>query len=117
MASVIFETDLFRIQILGRTAWVEARDGQNWVLKNQHALPISTQSLEEPSPLRSAVEDFERAKHGDTSLRNALMLQKPAPRIEKPAIRPVPPPSPAKTAPRRTFRGPLRPPLIVSPAS
>jgi len=114
MGSFTFESELFKIQILGKTAWVEVREGQSWVLKNQYALPLSSQALEESPVLHAAVEYFERTRP-DQSVHSLLTLQKPVQRIEKPVVRPAP--TPVRVAPRKVFRGPVRPPLIPSPAS
>ena len=120
MSSSIFETPLYKIQITGKTAWVEACEGQTWVLKSQHVLPVSDQALNNvESALHAAVQDVEHVRQGDTEIRSLLKLQRPSPppriepRVESKIIRPVAAAPPARPKPslRGVFRGPLRPPI------
>jgi len=121
MISHTFETKRFRVQITGKTVWVESSDGAGWVFRNQHALPLAPEALRgrsESSVLRAAVQHFERTHGGDTSLREALTGVH-----ETKTVTPVPPAagktrvySPARSAgrvPLNRFRLPLRPPLAT----
>jgi hypothetical protein len=75
MMSVVFETPRFRVQIAGKTAWVENRESAGWILRAQHAIPISGESLagaDHANLLNRAVLDFEDTRPGDTALRSAL---------------------------------------------
>ena len=115
--TAVFEGPQFRVQITHRTAWVENRESTGWVLRAQHAIPLSAESMADSghlSTLRAALLDFETARAGDTSLRAALTgepIHKRAPiqpRIQPPA-RFV-----SKASIRRNehgWRTPLRPPL------
>jgi hypothetical protein len=123
----VFETPRFRVQITGKSAWLEVKERTGWVFRNQHTLPVAPDALgqgEELSGLRAAIEDFEQTRHGDSRLREALTGVRPA-RAEspKPAIAPhkgsAPKPAGKPGAPGRTssakpgFRLPLRPPLAA----
>jgi hypothetical protein len=137
MNSVVFETKRFRIHITGKAAWVETKDGTNWVFCNQHALPVSG-DCGDSEILAAAVKDYEDT-HGDQSLRAALtgahpeaavrpmakpMLRllskakivpnKPAQGVSRPAGRAASS-VPAKRKPSGYFgfRAPLRPPLLT----
>ncbi len=84
--SDVFETPRFRVQIMGKTAWVENKESAGWVLRAQHAIPIPGESLadtDQANLLSRAVSDFEDTRPGDTTLRSALTGdQKPrTPRI------------------------------------
>jgi hypothetical protein len=75
MTSDVFETPRFRVQITGKTAWVENKESASWVLRAQHAIPISEESLadsDQTNLLSRAVSDFEDTRPGDTTLRSAL---------------------------------------------
>src|SRR4051812_11524282 len=71
----VFETPRFRVQITGKSAWLEVKERTGWVFRNQHTLPLAPDALgqaEELSGLRAAIEDFEQTRHGDSRLREAL---------------------------------------------
>jgi hypothetical protein len=75
MISLIFETRQFRVQIRDNMAFVESRDGKGWSFRNQYQLPIPVDSLHgrgEIAVLAAAVRNYERKRHGDRSLRDAL---------------------------------------------
>jgi hypothetical protein len=130
MTSAIFETERVRVHITGKTAWVETREGSDWVFCNQHPLPVSG-GCDDSSELKAAVDHYEETRKGDSRLRAALTGQnahsrkassesaaRPAIVVAKPVQRP------AQSAAResrparkpsfiyRDFRAPLRPPLL-----
>jgi hypothetical protein len=132
MITVTFEAKRYRVQIIGKSAWVECKEGARWVFRSQHPLPLAFDALQArrdstSAVLRSAVADFERTRNGDLALREALTGGRnvSAPEISKGqpvlAVRS----SPAKPPPRRSgfpdrlsserqsFRMPLRPPLTA----
>jgi hypothetical protein len=122
MTSVVFETARFRVHITGKAAWVEAKEGGNWVFRNWHALPASADCTDSDA-LKAAVTDYEEARAGNGSLRSALTgirqePAKPAIRQAKAAIAPASPQRPAsstrakKSSEYYGFRAPLRPPLL-----
>jgi hypothetical protein len=134
MTSAVFETERFRVHITGKAAWVEAKDGANWVFCNWHALPVSG-DCSDSDALKAAVADYEEAR-GENSLRIALtgigqMAARPA--IKQPTRAALTPAS-AATPPARSqrvassrrtkrasgyygFRSPVRPPLLTPAAA
>jgi hypothetical protein len=123
MISTTFETKRFRVQITGKTVWVESKEGAAWIFRNQHQLPIPAAALHgrsEATVLRAAVQHYERANNGDQSLREALTGIKeeqkpmnPAPAASAPA---KPYRLPRRIAPAaQAFRQALRPPLKLDP--
>jgi len=116
MTSVVFETERFRVHITGKAAWVEAKDGANWVFCNWHALPVSS-ACSDSDALKAAVTDYEEAR-GENSLRIALTGIGHA--TVKPAIKQQPARPPRIASPAHSkkasgyygFRAPLRPPLL-----
>jgi len=130
MITTTFETKLFRVQIVGKSAWVESSEGSRWIFRTQYGLPIEISALERGADrptalLRSAVDHFERTRNGDTTLRDALTSRRVAadPKIStppKPATAPAcsnqqPPKAglPTKVSKFAHFRTPLRPPLAA----
>jgi len=131
MTSVVFETERFRVHITGKAAWVEAKDGANWVFCNWHALPVSG-DCSDSDALKAAVADYEEAR-GENSLRIALtgIGQTAArPAIKQSILSALKPAASAAPAPARSqrvassvrvkrasgyygFRSPLRPPLLT----
>src|SRR6266487_517206 len=90
MTSPVFETERFRVHITGKAAWVETKDGANWVFCNWHALPVSG-DCSDSDALKAAVTDYEEAR-GENSLRIALtgvgqVAARPA--IKQPIHKPV----------------------------
>jgi len=122
MTSVVFETERFRVHITGKAAWVEAKEGANWVFRNWHALPVSADCTDSDA-LTAAVADFEQARGGNASLRSALTgirLEPSRPAIQpaKAAIAPAKPQRAASSTRTKSsgyygFRAPLRPPLLA----
>jgi len=113
MTTTIFETPRFRVHIAGKSAWLENKEPAGWVLQAQLTIPVSANSLtnlDEVSPLRAVVLDFENARRGDTSLRAALtgtrVLKGPTPSriVSKPQLR-----KPDNS--QHGWRQPVRPPL------
>lgn len=114
---VIFETARFRVHTTTKSVWVEQRDPDGWVLREQRAIPLSPASLAdaaEASALRNAVADYETSHPGDGSLRAVLTgvpeikkftARKEPVRIVKPSTRLVPSKRP------NAWRQPLRPPI------
>src|ERR1051325_2341570 len=93
MTSAVFETERFRIHITGKAAWVEAKNGANWVFCNWHALPVSG-DCSDSDALKAAVTDYEE-RRGDNSLRIALsgvghLSAKSV--IKQPPVKPLPKP-------------------------
>src|SRR4051812_37545547 len=85
MISVIFETKRFRVQITGKTAWVESKEGAAWIFRNQYNLPLLPEALRkrgENSVLRAALQHYEKTHEGDTSLREALTGVREKRRVE-----------------------------------
>jgi len=132
MISAVFETERFRVHITGKAAWVEAKDGANWVFCNWHALPASG-DCSDSDALKAAVADYEEAR-GENSLRIALtgvgqVAAKPA--IKQPIQKPVTKATVATVSAQRVaaparakkasgyygFRAPLRPPLLTPAAA
>lgn len=121
MTSAVFETGRFRVHITGKAAWVETKNGANWVFCNWHALPVSG-DCSDSDALRAAVADYEEAR-GESSLRIALtgighLAVKPA--IKQQPAKPQRIASPArakKASGYYGFRAPLRPPLLTSAAA
>jgi hypothetical protein len=131
MITVTFETKRFRIQIIGKSAWVESSEGARWIFRSQHPLPLAFGALQArhdstTAALRAAVDHFERTRRGDLALREALtgVRNVATPEISK--VRPLPAvrSNPAKPLPRsgltsrvaskpQDFRTPLRPPLAA----
>ena len=123
MTLAVFETERFRVHITGKAAWVEAKEGANWVFRNWHALPASA-DCSDSDALKAAVTDYEEARGGNSSLRSALTgirqePAKPAIRQAKGAIAPARPQRQAssmrskKSSGYYGFRAPLRPPLLA----
>jgi|SRR6185295_2012283 len=123
MTSAVFETERFRVHITGKAAWVEAKEGANWVFRNWHALPVSA-DCSDSDALKAALADYEEAHGGNSSLRSALTGIRGEP--AKPAIKPakaVIAPASSQRAASSTrakkssgyygFRAPLRPPLLT----
>ena len=72
---LIFETKKFRVQIVGKSAWVETTEGRGWVFRSQINLPVDLSMARAPNGnavLRSAVKHYERVRNGDQALRAAL---------------------------------------------
>ncbi len=121
MISVTFETKRFRVQITGKTVWVESSEGAGWVFRNQHSLPVPPDALHgrsDSSVLRAAVQHYERTHGGDSSLREALTgvrAAKPIPPVAAPVERPRMAPMNRFNGrvPLNRFRLPLRPPLAT----
>lgn len=125
MTSFTFETKQFRVQITGKTVWVESREEAGWILRNQHILPVSPDVLRgrgDSSVLRAAVQQFESTRGGDKSLREALTQrrERKMPTAPKPAEtspvqfkRAVPSPKTRRQNMLSGWRTPLRPPLAV----
>ena len=122
MTSAVYETGRFRVHITGKAAWVEAKEGANWVFRNWHALPVSA-DCSDSDGLKAAVADYEETLAGNGSLRSALTGIREQP--SKPAIQParavITPARPQRAVSTRTkkpsgyygFRAPLRPPLLA----
>jgi hypothetical protein len=73
--TLIFETKKFRVQIVNKSAWVEAREGEAWRFRSQHNLPISlaiVRGRNSIAVLRAAVAHYEHSHDGDQALRAAL---------------------------------------------
>ena len=131
MTSAVFETERFRVHITGKAAWVEAKDGENWVFRNWHALPVSG-DCGDSAALKAAVAHYEEAR-GENSLRIALTgigqavgrrpLKQPVQAALKPATgaakaSPISQRAASSVRARKTggyygFRSPLRPPLLT----
>lgn len=130
MTSAVFETERFRVHITGKAAWVEAKDGDNWIFRNWHALPVSG-DCGDSDALKAAVAHYEEAR-GENSLRIALTgigqavgrprLQQPVQAALKPATGAAKASAISQRAPsvraRKAggyygFRSPLRPPLLA----
>ena len=127
MITLTFETQRYRVQIIGKSAWVECNEGARWIFRGQHPLPIALDALQArpdsaTSVLRSAVDHFERTRDGDLALREALtgVRSVPAPESSKaqPATEvrsnPAKPSINVSSKIRQGFRMPLRPPLAAS---
>ena len=126
--TTVFETPRFRVQITGKSAWLEVKEAGAWVLRNQHTLPVSADAMvegDEFSALRAAVEDFGQTPGRQQSLREALTGVRTAAKAEIPkaavAAHKAPPLKPAgkrvvpprASSARQGFRLPLRPPLAA----
>jgi hypothetical protein len=125
MITVTFETKRFRVQIIGKSVWIESSEGARWIFRSQHPLPLAFGVLEArrdrtTAVLRSAVDDFERTHDGDLALREALtgVRNVIAPEISNGHPVPAVPSSPAKppssvSLKRQDLRAPLRLPLAA----
>jgi hypothetical protein len=74
MITLTFETKQFRVQISGKTAWVESSERGCWVFRSQHTVPIAADALRRRNRagmLASVVKHF-AAHGGDQGLREAL---------------------------------------------
>ena len=126
MNTLLFETKQFRIQIAGKSAWVETSENAGWVLRSQHNLPVidlSVASVRSGCPwLRAAVEDYERAHNNGQALRATLTGNSAKPKVDiswkatEHARSDSEPPRSAKVRQklgglRYRADGPLRPPL------
>lgn len=134
MNHTLFETTDFRIYIASRSVWVEASDGEQWVLKSHHELPVSRSTLSpeaSASILSTAVQQYENSHDGDLTLRSALIgiqlvapIKKDNPLAVPQAPRTVPSRSDQSRRPdqfrRRAVQGQprvaLRPPLRLPTA-
>jgi hypothetical protein len=117
MTSLIFETKRFRVQVMGKTAWVESREGEGWIFRNQHTLPVALGAWSkagDDSVLRAAVRHFEQIHKGDSSLRAALTGpgETKGDTVMNPAVPVAPIAKRVSLRPRRG-RLPLRPPLAA----
>jgi hypothetical protein len=76
MITVTFETTRFRVQIVGKNAWVEVCEGSRWIFRSQHFLPVTPRALDgddsATTVLRSAVNHYEKTRDADLTLREAL---------------------------------------------
>ena len=73
--TLMFETKRFRVQIVGKSAWVETSEGGRWVFRSQINLPVNlsiARGRNITPVLRAAVEHYERVRNGDQALRAAL---------------------------------------------
>jgi hypothetical protein len=131
MITVTFETKRYRVQIIGKSAWVECKEGARWVFRSQHPLPLAFDALQArrdstSAVLKSAVADFENTLNGDLALREALTggrnvaaeISKGQPVLAARSNSAKPPPRrlgfPNRfSSERQTFRMPLRPPLTA----
>ncbi|HEY6341776.1 MAG TPA: hypothetical protein VIY49_09810 [Bryobacteraceae bacterium] len=115
--TLIFETKKFRVQVVGKSAWVETSEGGGWVFRSQINLPVDLSMARARNGvpvLRAAVEHYERVRSGDQALRAALMgtvvkqKQGVSPSTAEAPRQPV-----QMAQRRRDFnnRGPLLPPL------
>jgi hypothetical protein len=124
MITMTFETPRFRVQIVGKSAWVESSEGTRWIFRTQHCLPIATSALQAGADrptaiLRSAVDHFERTRNGDMALRDALTGVRSAaatptaagPSSNRPVLK-LGLPTKVVSKPS-AFRSPLRPPLAA----
>lgn len=107
MITVTFETKRFRIQIIGKSAWVESSEGARWIFRSQHPLPLAFGALQArhdstTAALRAAVDHFERTHRGDLVLREALTGIRNVANPEISKVRPLPAvrSNPAKPFPR-----------------
>jgi hypothetical protein len=118
--TLIFETKKFRVQVVGKSAWVETSERGRWVFRSQINLPVNLSIARQGNGipvLRAAVQHYERVRNGDQALRAALTGTVVK---EKQAVSPVTAEAqrqPLQTAQRQGAlnnggRGPLRPPLL-----
>ena len=73
--TLLFETNRFRVQVVGKSAWVEIREGSRWVFRSQHNLPVNlsiTRGRNSNTVLRAALKHYEYVRHGDPALHEAL---------------------------------------------
>jgi hypothetical protein len=118
--TLMFETRKFRVQIVGKSAWVETSETCGWVFRSQINLPVNLSiagGRNSISVLCAAVEHYEQVRNGDQALRGALTWTVVR---QKQAVSPTTaeaPRQPLQTAQRQGAlnnggRGPLRPPLV-----
>jgi hypothetical protein len=118
--TLIFETKKFRVQIVGKSAWVETSESYRWVFRSQINLPVNLSVARAPNGLavlRAALKHYELVRNGDQALRAALTGTVVK---ETQAVSPstaAAPRQPLQTARRQGAlhnggRGPLRPPLV-----
>ena len=122
MMTTTFETKKFRVQISGKSAWVETKEGEGWIFRNQHTLPMHAEALQSRNAtlLRSALQQYELAHPGDTTMREAItgIRATPTPAVRLPQV-PRVQALPVRrvgmmariSASVKSFRVPLRPPL------
>lgn len=132
MITVTFETTRFRVQIVGKNAWVEVCEGSRWIFRGQHFLPVAPQALDgddsASTVLRSAVNHYEKTRPTDLTLREALTGTCAAakPKGSMPRATPTCPNQVKSLSTSRlrargssglqNFRVPVRPPLAVRPS-
>jgi hypothetical protein len=131
MFALTFETKRYRVQIVGKSAWVECYEDARWIFRTQHPLPLAFGALQArrdstTAVLRSAVDHFERTRNGDLTLREALTGVRNGASPVSSKVEPIAAArsNPAKAFPRSGFsrsvssqrqdvRMPLRPPLTA----
>jgi hypothetical protein len=117
--TLIFETKKFRVQVVGKSAWVETSEGGGWVFRSQINLPVdlSIARARNGIPvLRAALEHYERVRKGDQALRAAITGTAVKEKQAVSRVTAQAPRQPVQTARRREGfdnrgRGPLLPPL------
>jgi hypothetical protein len=123
--TLIFETKKFRVQVVGKSAWVETSEGGRWVFRSQINLPVNLSIARQGNGipvLRAALEHYERVHKGDQALRAALIgtVAKENQAVSLATAKGVTAEAqrqPLQTAQRQGAlnnggRGPLRPPLV-----
>ena len=120
--TLIFETKKFRVQIVGKSAWVETSEGGGWVFRSQINLPVNLSIARARNGipvLRAAVEHYERVHNGDQALRAALTgtVVKEQQGVSLATAKGATAKGATAEAPRQGAlnnggRGPLRPPLV-----
>jgi hypothetical protein len=123
--TLIFETKKFRVQVVGKSAWVETSEGGRWVFRSQINLPVNLSIARQGNGipvLRAALEHYERVHKGDQALRAALIgtVAKEKQAVSLATAKGVTAEAqrqPLQTAQRQGAlnnggRGPLRPPLV-----
>jgi hypothetical protein len=124
MITLKFETKQFRVQINGKTAWIERSERGRWVFRGQHTIPVDGDGLRRRNGtimLAAVVRHF-AAHGGDQNLREALAgahTEETEPTPVKPAQASIAAtrspklglPAFVSTTITQRFRQPLRPPL------
>jgi hypothetical protein len=123
--TLIFETKKFRVQVVGKSAWVETSEGGRWVFRSQINLPVNLSIARQGNGipvLRAALEHYERVHKGDQALRAALIgtvakENQAVPLATAKGVTAEAQRQPLQTAQRQGAlnnggRGPLRPPLV-----
>ena len=111
MEAQSFQTRHFRVQITGRNVWVDTKEGEEWLLRSHHTLPLPAELLSDST--RFLAQALAEAEPSSEARLRQMLTGKILPMPKRvPRVTPLPKPE-ARTAAkvRREFRSPLQPPI------